>query len=114
VPAGLLPSPIFGYLIRSPKRFGSSRSAMARGIHLKQLRTADLEAIGVTDDALLERADGEGQRESNLLAEADPALARTIDEVRHGLEIALQLLDEALAADNRIQPAPAVSEKRNT
>jgi hypothetical protein len=86
---------------------------MARGIHLRQLRTADLEAIGVPDDALLEAADGASPREPSLLAEADPVLAQAIDEVRRGLETTLQLLDEALAADNATQPPPAVSEKRN-
>lgn len=79
---------------------------MARGIHLKQLRTADLEAIGVPDCSLAEAADGESPRELSLLAEADPVLARTIDEVRHGLETTLRLLDEALAPNNASQPPP--------
>lgn len=73
-----------------------------------------MEAIGVPDDALSEAADGASPREPSLLAEADPVLAQAIGEVRHGLETVLQLLDEALVADNATQPPPAVSEKRNT
>jgi hypothetical protein len=71
---------------------------MARGIHLKQLRTTDLEAIGVSDHEIQEASDGEIGRPVNLLAEADPVLARTVDEVREGLEATLQILDDALFA----------------
>lgn len=87
---------------------------MARGIHLKQLRTADLEAIGVPDDGLPKAADGESSRQISLLGEADPVLARTIDEVRQGLETTLHLLNEALAGDNASEAPPAVPGKRST
>jgi hypothetical protein len=87
---------------------------MARGIHLKQLRTADLEAIGVPDDGLAEAAVGESSRQLSLLAEADPVLAQTIDEVRHGLETTLRLLDEALAGDNPSQAPPVATGKITT
>lgn len=84
---------------------------MARGIHLRHLRSADLEAIGVPNDELAETAHGESLRELSLLAEADPVLARTIDEVRQGLITTLQLLDEALATDETSQASPPVPEK---
>ncbi len=71
---------------------------MARGIHLKQLRAADLEAIGVPDDGLSELPDGEGARPVTLLSEVDPVLSRTVDEVRQGLEVTLGFLNEALSA----------------
>ncbi len=71
---------------------------MARGIHLKQLRTADLEAIGVPEDGLPETADSDSGRPVSLLSEADPVLAQTIDEVRECLEATLLLLEEALAS----------------
>lgn len=71
---------------------------MARGIHLKQLRTADLEAIGVPDDGLPETVDSDSGRPASLLSEADPVLAQTIDEVRECLEATLLLLEEALSA----------------
>jgi hypothetical protein len=86
-------------------------SAMARGIHLKQLRTADLEAIGVPDDGLPETVGGESPGRINLLAEADPVLAQAIVEVRQGLEATLQFLDEALSADSASQSLPAASDK---
>ena len=71
---------------------------MARGIHLKQLRTADLEAIGVPDDGLPEAAEGGSGGPVSLLSEADPVLANTINEVREGLEATLLLLNDALSA----------------
>jgi len=77
---------------------------MARGIHLKQLRSADLHAIGVPSDRSGETADGESGRPFGWLAEADPILARTLEEVRQGLEATLSLLDGALAAS----PSPPV------
>lgn len=79
---------------------------MARGIHLKQLRTADLEAIGVPDDGLPETADGEAGRSVSLLAEADPVLSQTIGDVRECLEATLLLLDEALSACSPEQGPP--------
>jgi len=84
---------------------------MARGIHLKQLRTADLEAIGVPDDGLPEAVGGESSGRPGLLAEADPVLAQAIGEVRQGLETTLRFLDEALSAGNACQVPPAVSDK---
>jgi len=71
---------------------------MTRGIHLKQLKSADLHAIGVPSDRLGEAADDENARPFDRLAEADPVLAQTLAEVRQGLEATLALLDEALAA----------------
>jgi len=50
---------------------------MARGIHLKQLKSADLHAIGVPSDKMGETADGENEWPLSLLAEADPVLSRT-------------------------------------
>ncbi len=79
---------------------------MARGIHLKQLKSADLRAIGVPSDRMGETADGENERPFGLLAEADPVLSRTLEEVRRGLEATLSLLDEALAANPSTQAQP--------
>jgi hypothetical protein len=76
---------------------------MARGIHLKNLRTADLEAIGVPESGLPEGAE---ERPFSLLAEADPVLSRTVDEVRQGLEATLMFLDEALSVASASQPTP--------
>ena len=87
---------------------------MARGIHLKQLRTADLEAIGVPEDGLPEAADGESGRPVSLLSEADPVLAQAIDEVREGLEATLSLLDDALSAGTSGQNPPGASQDRDT
>jgi hypothetical protein len=85
---------------------------MARGIHLKQLRTTDLEAIGVPEEGMPEAAEGEPQRPVSLLAEADPVLSQTVDEVRQGLEATLRFLDEALSVDGTNHTAPEASGKR--
>jgi len=73
---------------------------MARGIHLKQLKSADLQAIGVPNDRLGETADDGNGRPFGRLAEVDPALAQTLEEVRQDLETTLVLLDEALTASS--------------
>ncbi|CAD7857463.1 MAG: hypothetical protein [Olavius algarvensis Gamma 1 endosymbiont] len=65
---------------------------MARGIHLKRLKSADLHAIGVLGEA----PDDEDGRPFGLLAEVDPVLSQTLAEVRQGLEATLALLDKAL------------------
>jgi hypothetical protein len=62
---------------------------MTRGIHLKELSTTDLSALG------LERREASVPTTS-VLAETDPALSKLVGEVRHGLETTLALLDEAL------------------
>ncbi|MEA3276748.1 MAG: hypothetical protein U9Q81_15930 [Pseudomonadota bacterium] len=72
---------------------------MTRGIHLKRLRTSDLELLGLSDDLLPDGRAPEKPEEQNLLAEADPVLSRVVDEVRQGLEGTLQLLEDALPAD---------------
>ena len=72
---------------------------MARGIHLKQLRTADLEAIGVPDDGRPEAVEGDDGRPVSLLSEVDPVLSHAIEEVREGLEATLLLLEDALSGD---------------
>ena len=79
---------------------------MTRGIHLKELRSADLDAIGVSNDGLVGATDGEDGRPLSLLAEADPVLLRTIDEVRQGLEKTLRHLDEALSTSSSVQEPP--------
>jgi len=79
---------------------------MARGIHLKQLKSADLQAIGVPNDRLGETADDENGRPFGRLAEVDPILAQTLEEVRQGLEATLSLLDEALAASPPTRTRP--------
>ncbi len=76
---------------------------MTRGIHLKQLKSADLHAIGVSNDWSGETADDENGRPLGRLVEADPVLAQTLEEVREGLKATLSLLDEALAASPPIQ-----------
>jgi len=49
-----------------------------RGIHLKQLKSTDLHAIGVLSDNMGETAGGENEWPLSLLAEADPVLSRTL------------------------------------
>lgn len=79
---------------------------MARGIHLKELRSADLDAIGVPDDGLPGVEDGEHSQTPSLLAEVDPVLSHALNEVREGLEATLDLLDEALSASTSAQAPP--------
>jgi len=79
---------------------------MTRGIHLKQLKSADLQAIGVPSDRLGETEDDENGQPFGRLTEVDPVLARTLEEVRQGLEATLSLLDEALAASSPTRPQP--------
>jgi len=85
---------------------------MARGIHLKELKSTDLEAIGVPDDGLPDAAAGENGRSLNILAEADPVLSRALDEVQQDLEDTLRLLDEALktGASEQTYPSEARSD----
>lgn len=75
-------------------------SGMTRGIHLKQLTTTDLDALGLRDAQRAQSPDGtEAQiAPAAALADADPALSRVVCEVREGLEGTLRLLDQALAA----------------
>ena len=75
-----------------------------RGIHLKQLRTTDLELLGVPDARLPDAAEGQTGGHLSPLAEADPALSLVVAEVRQVLEGTLQLLDEALSAGT-VRPA---------
>jgi hypothetical protein len=84
---------------------------MARGIHLKELRSTDLEAIGVPDDGLLPAQDGEERRSHSLLEEADPVLSRSLREVREGLETTLRMLEEALSFDVSSQEPPPTREE---
>jgi hypothetical protein len=84
---------------------------MARGIHLKELRSTDLEAIGVPDEGLLPAKDGEVRRSHSLLEEADPVLARTLREMREGLEATLRILEEALLSDVSAQAPPPICEE---
>ena len=72
---------------------------MTRGIQLKQLKTADLTAIGVSGDHLPDEPTGESQGAAgkNLLAQADPVLSRVLCDLIEGLEGTLQVLNEALA-----------------
>lgn len=79
---------------------------MARGIHLKELKSADLDAIGVPDDGLPGAEGGENGRPVSLLAEVDPVLSQILNEVRQGLETTLELLDEALTVCNSTQAPP--------
>jgi hypothetical protein len=71
---------------------------MARGIHLKELRSADLEAIGVPDDGLPAAQPSESGRPLGILAEADPVLSGVLGEVQQDLEDTLRLLEDALRA----------------
>jgi hypothetical protein len=84
---------------------------MARGIHLKELRSTDLEAIGVPGDGLLPEKDGEERGSHSLLEEVDPVLSRTLREMREGLEATLRLLEEALSSDVSAQAPPATGEE---
>jgi len=79
---------------------------MARGIHLKELRSADLEAIGVPDHGLPSATEAESGDPASLLAEADPVLSRALKEVRQDLETTLRLLDQALSAGASAQATP--------
>jgi hypothetical protein len=79
---------------------------MARGIHLKELRSADLEAIGVSDDGLTGATDDESKGSPSLLAQVDPVLSRALEEVREGLEATLRHLSEALSASSSTQGPP--------
>ena len=112
-PPSLLFSPIFGYLWACPihATFETPLNVMARGIHLKELRSTDLEAIGVPDDGLFPAQDGEKRRSHSLLDEADPVLSRTLREMRESLEATLRLLDEALSSDVSAQAPPATGEE---
>lgn len=71
---------------------------MTRGIHLKRLKTIDLELLGLADGAVEE---GE---QPGLLAEVDPVLSGVIAEVRTELEATRHLLDQALAAAGKPKP----------
>ena len=86
--------------------FQLSRSAMSRGIHLKQIKSADLQAIGMPNDRLGETADDENGWPFSRLAEIDLVLAQTLTEVRQGLEATLSLLDEVLAVNSPTQTQP--------
>jgi hypothetical protein len=79
---------------------------MARGIHLKDLRSADLEAIGVPDDHLTEVPGDESGESLSLMAQADPVLSRTLIEVRQDLEATLQHLNEALSLSSSTKEGP--------
>ncbi len=73
---------------------------MTRGIHLKRLKSNDLELLGLADPAL--EAQGFAPNgHTGLLAEADPVLAAVIAELRAELEGTLHLLDQALAATRK-------------
>jgi len=76
--------------------FQPAHDTMVRGIHLKQLKSTDLQAIGIPSDGRSGIADGENEPPPNLLAEADPVLAQALEEVRQGLEATRSLLNEAL------------------
>jgi hypothetical protein len=82
---------------------------VARGIHLKELRSADLEAIGVADDGLTGATDGQSKGSPSLLAQADPVLSQALKEVRQGLEATLRHLSEALSASSSTQEPPPPS-----
>lgn len=67
---------------------------MARGIHLKHLKTTDLTALGVEGERIPPTDDPASL--ATRLEETDPVLSRVVSEVREGLEGTLQLLEEAL------------------
>ena len=67
---------------------------MTRGIHLRQLRNADLTALGVEPGRL---ADPEVTPGQVTLSEADPVLAQAIGEAKTQLIEILALLNAALA-----------------
>lgn len=71
---------------------------MARGIHLKRLKSTDLHAIGVPGGI----GDDENKESFGLLAEVDPVLSQALLEARQGLEAILGLLDEALRRTRRV------------
>jgi hypothetical protein len=85
---------------------------MTRGIHLKELKTTDLELLGLAEDPSTAGAAGKQPATPSLLAEVDPALSRVVDEVRRGLESTLQLLEEALGRpDTSVQAARQPNER---
>jgi hypothetical protein len=65
------------------------QTAMTRGIHLKELKTADFELLGLADDPSAAGAARSQSARASLLAEVDPALSQVVDEVREGLDEAL-------------------------
>jgi hypothetical protein len=70
---------------------------MTRGIHLKHLTGTDLGLLGLQKGLV----PGDGRETAppgphSLLREADPALAKVIDELRDGLQGTLELLEQAL------------------
>jgi len=73
---------------------------MTRGIHLKQLKNADLTALGLEEGRLPGQASGAQTTNSRtgLLSETDPVLSQLVGEVREGLESTLDLLTQALGA----------------
>ena len=83
---------------------------MARGIHLKELKSTDLEAIGVPDDGLPDAVAAENAQPLSILAEADPVLSRALDEVQQDLEDTLRLLDEALKTGSPKRTYPSEEE----
>jgi hypothetical protein len=68
---------------------------MTRGIHLKRLTDTDLHALGLAEGEDAPQAGA--SPEAALLTEADPVLARLVDEVLEGLQGTLCLLEDALA-----------------
>jgi len=106
LPADAPSKPVFRYRNGSSTTSDALPNPMARGIHLKQLRSADLDAIGVPDNALRETEDVERAHPLSLLAEADPVLSQTLDEVRQGLEVTLSLLNDALTGNSNAQARP--------
>jgi len=71
-----------------------------------------LEAIGVPDGELPKASAEKTGRFASLLAEADPVLSQTVDEVRNGLEATLRLLDEALSVGGAPQTPPQAPRKK--
>jgi hypothetical protein len=88
------------------------QTAMTRGIHLKELKTTDLELLGLAEDPATAGAAGRQPARSSLLAEVDPALSRVVDEVRKGLEGTLQLLEEALGGPDTSARAARLPDER--
>jgi hypothetical protein len=71
---------------------------MTRGIHLKQLKNADLTALGLEQDP----PEGEvPDAPTGILAETDPVLSQLVNEVRQGLEDTLELLKKALEENEK-------------
>jgi hypothetical protein len=76
---------------------------MTRGIHLKHLTSTDLGLLGLPESALPTDPPKAKSPQVPTLAEADPALAKIVTEVRDELQLTLAVLQDALAGRQTLE-----------